>query len=558
MAVTPNYLATNGSGGTIAAVANGVAAGNSGTAAAIPSGAAAGGGSGGGQTQPLRFAVPNNSIANNAGWPVSGTQTDGLSRMKITIGSGDRSVLRFSFYGWNLGASALTLQLNGYTIVGCYLEKGDGSQSVQVLFGGAGTKVINAGDTDIQSDDILPASFTGTTVFARDSNWFVRLQVRAATGNLPGGSMLYTDLGFPAQVGLRIDPAVYVSATVGGTGNIPATGGGWTDNYKQPYLPIVLGRFVSGDAPTLLGIGDSIVAGAGDNATNVPVHGSFQRALFNSDLATGAIGGCNMGSSGAVGSLWQGTNAALGKAYWSYAKHAVEEFGTNEFINVGATNAGQATCALNWTALRTSGIGNIIRPLLTPRVSGTPIAAANISGSGTTVTISGVSSAFVALIGTAGATKTLALQGVTPSGYNTTTNGATFTVVDATTLSYSNATTGAASGTAITLNDLYTTTGGQSPLNASWQSGGGAWNLNDFVQAQVGPSGPTTILPFNSVRAGTTQGTTNFYTWAVDGTAYKYVFADNATAGPTLGVHPTSFGAAAEAVDYRTAFAVLT
>lgn len=558
MTVTPNYLATNGSGGTIAAVANGVAAGNSGTAAAIPSGAAAGGG-GGGQTQPLRFAIPNNSIAQNSGWPVSGTQTDGLSRMKITIGSGDRSYLVLSFYGWNMTAAALTLQPNAYTVVGCYLEKGDGSQSVQVTFdGGSGTKVINAGDTDIQSDRIQPSSFTSTSVFARDSTWFVRLQVRAATGNLPGGTMLYTDLGFPAQVGLRIDPAVYVSSTVGGTGNMPATGSGWTDNYKAPYLPIALGPFVSGDPVTILGIGDSIIAGAGDNATSVPVHGSFQRALFNTDLATGAIGGCNMGSSGAVGSLWQGTNAALGKAYWKYAKHAVEEFGTNEFLNVGSGTAGQATCTLNWTALRAAGIQSIVRPLLTPRVTGTSIAAANISGSGTTVTISNVSSAFVALIGTAGATKTLALQGVTPSGYNTTTNGATFTVVDATTLSYSNTTTGAASGTAITLNDLYTTTGGQSPLNSSWQSGGGAWNLNDWLPTQVGSSGPTTIVSLNSVRAGTTPDTTLYYTWAVDGTAYKYVFADNATAGPTLGVHPSTFGHTAEAVEYRTAFAALT
>lgn len=299
------------------------------------------------------------------------------------------------------------------------------------------------------------------------------------------------------------------------------------------------------------------MAGAGDTQTNgVQVHGAFQRALFNSDLTTGAIGGCNMGSSGAKGSLWQGTNNALGKAYWKYAKHAVEEFGTNEFITVNTSAAAKTSCQLNWTALRTAGVQNIIRPLMTPRTAGQHLTAGNISGSGTTVTITGLDPAFVATIGGAGATKTLAIQGVTPAGYNTTTAGTTFTVVDSVTLSYSNATTAVVTVVG-TINDLYTTTTSQTPLNTSWQSGGGAWDLNDWLPTQVGASGPTTILSLNSVRAGTTPDTTAYYTWAVDGTAYKYVFADNAPAGPTLGVHPSIFGHNAEAAEYRTAFAAL-
>lgn len=430
-------------------------------------------GSGGGGTQPLRFASPNNAVSNNTGTTMAGTQLDCLSRRQIWIGSGNLSELRLSYFGFNAsgGTGGLVVNANAYSVVAVYLENSAASISVPITFGGQASKVINPGDSDVQTDSLFAGAYALSN-FARNSSWFVRQQLRVASAGMkmPTGVVPYTTAGFPTNVGLAIDPAVYVASAVSGTGNILASGSGWS-SFTTPYQPVVLGRFVTGDPPTILGLGDSIIASAGDTGTPTSVMGAFSRALFNSDGVTGAIGGFNMGCSGAIGSMWQNANAELGMAYWKYAKHAVEEFGTNEFITPNSDAAAQISCQAIWTAMRSAGIQSIIRTLLTPRCTST---------------------------------------------------------------------------------DTFETTANQSPLNASWQSGGGAWALNDWLPTQVGASGPTTILPLNSVRAGTTVDTTLFYTWAVDGTAYKYVLNDG------LGVHPSTFGHAQEAAEYRTSFAALT
>ena len=103
-----------------------------------------------------------------------------------------------------------------------------------------------------------------------------------------------------------------------------------------------------------------------------------------------------------------------------------------------------------------------------------------------------------------------------------------------------------------TSTDGFATTANQAPFNTAWQSGGGAWDFNAWLPTQVGASGPTSIVGLNSVRASSTVATTLYYTWAVDGTTYKYVYNDG------NGVHPSAYGHTVEAVEYRTAFAALT
>lgn len=329
---------------------------------------------GAGATQPLRFAASQNYVSNNAGVAAAGTRLHSLSRRLYTIGSGDFSELRIVIPSFNLsGGASIPLVANAFRVEGRSLEKLDASLTVPWTFSGAAAATVNPGDSLLISDPIFPSAF-GLAVFARDSGWYVREDnsVTAAGLLLPQGTVNYNYAGFPNNVGITYDPAVFTGGTVNGTGQLNLAGGGWV-SMPIPPQGILIGRCTSNPA-VWVAIGDSIVAGAGDTqgapGSSTAV-GLFTRSLHNGGVST--IAGCNMGSSGSTGSIWQGAHAALAKELWPFADHAFDNFGTNRFITVQPATLEQAAATQNWADLRAAGITKILRTQLTPRCSSTDL-----------------------------------------------------------------------------------------------------------------------------------------------------------------------------------------
>lgn len=325
---------------------------------------------------PLLFASPNNAVSNNAGTVAAGTQLHTLSRGVHTLPF-DCSELRIMVISFDNSAAAVTLAANAFTVQGVSLEKGDASQTVVSAFGGSQSKVINPGDNEAVSDAIVPSSFS-LGVFAAGSKWWVREQrsVAAAGLKFPVGAIPYVNAGFPNNVGIMMDPVTYPAgggSTLGGTGAFALGGGGWT-SLPSPPKAFLMAR-PAGAAPGVwVHIGDSIPTGAGDtpSAGAASVLGLMSRACWTSDGGAGNIACLNMGSSGAVGSMWQGANAPLAKRLWAYCNRATDNFGTNRFQPTASSDASERTAALqNWADLRAAGITKIVRTKLLPRTTST-------------------------------------------------------------------------------------------------------------------------------------------------------------------------------------------
>ncbi len=328
---------------------------------------------GGAALAPLIFASPTNTAASVGGVAASGAQLNARGRMPFYIGSSDMSALVLSFYGWSLGVSTVPNNSNSFNVVKYAIEKDGQSFSVPVTFGGSRTKTILAGDTDIQSDDILPSAF-GLGSFTRGDKYWIRFEysVNSAGQLLPQGSINYIN-AFPAAVALKIDPAAFVGSAVDSFGNISFTSG-FTD-FRTPYVPLVLGRPVGTDIASIFITGDSIADGAGDTTNSVLglCWGGAQRALFGATVPSAPyIGGCKMGVSGSQGAFW---SDAKPKIYLKYAKYLVEEFGTNSFVSAQVSPA--AALALSqaiwtaWYASSTKPAGSILKPRLVPRTTST-------------------------------------------------------------------------------------------------------------------------------------------------------------------------------------------
>lgn len=299
------------------------------------------------------------------------SSTSLISRSPFVIGSGDVSQLTLSFFGWYLHSLVGVNTIgNGYTISGCYVEYN--GISAQVTFSSATTKAIANGDTDIQSDAILPGLF-GVSAFTQGSTGFVRLLVSfsaAQTDHFPVNS--YKSLNTSASQ-ILYDPAkCTITNGISGTGALTftMTGGGifGTDAVAPVgfVTPIVLGKFTSaGRLPTFMTIGDSIAYGAAEATSNSVFANGYSRDFFPNGVSTGtgAIANLNMGCSGGIGSDWANGSPSLLLAYLSYVKYAHEDYGAN------AASVPMSTAI--FSQLRANGIAFIFRSSLTPFTNST-------------------------------------------------------------------------------------------------------------------------------------------------------------------------------------------
>lgn len=328
-------------------------------------------------TQPLQFISANDFFpAGNASGaprtfavPSSGT---GVSRRFLMsrhfIGGGDVSVLKLSWIQAAINAGNGVIGVgNGYTVVGAVVVY-NGTYA-PVYFSGLRTNVINDLDTDIQSDDILPAAF-GATKFAQ-GDYFDLKEVReyANSSTAKEAENVFNTLA-DSQI-IAYNPAI-CTATIDSTasfwngGAFNAGAGVFGTDYVNgapASAPLCLGRFVIGSPKVVAIAGDSKAFGTGDSSTAAAALG-LSRALYpTSSSPTGAYAGCNFGCASGVAADWATANFLKMTAYLKYANIGIEAYRTN-----GGTAAdSQAIHAQMRAGL--VGRKQLIRLSLTPRTT---------------------------------------------------------------------------------------------------------------------------------------------------------------------------------------------
>lgn len=227
MAATPNYLATNGTGGTIAAVAAGVVIGGLGVAAAISVGAAGGGGAG--VFPPPQITTAPVITSATAGQPI--TYTSGQSTSLPTPAIVD--------YLYDNG----TLVATGSTAILAYTSTSAGDvlivQSIPTNINGTGS-ASNSAPFTVANGPFLLETFTGTPGTAITSitptiggTWTVSPTFSPASPNAidaagtaiyaPTASGVYYNTAVPPGADYYVE-AVFVCRSVISTDAIRITG----------------------------------------------------------------------------------------------------------------------------------------------------------------------------------------------------------------------------------------------------------------------------------------------------------------------------------------------
>lgn len=316
---------------------------------------------------PLRFVSAVNvgpSSTQNMN-VASAAAVDFLSRNYFVIGSGNVSQIVLSFYAWFLQQNSGVNNLgNGYTIDEVAIEYN--STFKPVTFSGGRTKVIANGDTDIQSDPLLASAF-GLSSFAQGTTGYIRMRITIATpatdkmpvGNSPtlvSTKVKYDTTKVSVTNGVDSTGEIAYSMINGGVNGVDAI-------FCNPFLPVILGRYITGDPPTWILAGDSKTYGTGDAGSAQGVFG-LSRAMFpNAALAAGAYSNWNIGCPSGIGNDWAGGTPSKLTGYLKYARYAVEHYGTNS-LTIAQSTAIHAT-------LRANGIQHIVVGNLRPRTTST-------------------------------------------------------------------------------------------------------------------------------------------------------------------------------------------
>lgn len=316
---------------------------------------------------PLRMVTHANLIGEGNDVS-SGTLLGRGMKVAHYVGSGDVTELRMMLCSWSLGASNLEgaiLPGNDFTITQMWVTVDGAGSGVQVTWGGATSKVISSGQTEITSDPITPAAlgFGG--------------------GSIPHGTLLYVGYGatvaaagmsFPAGdgghggtlggfQGFAYNPLNTGLTNLQGSGQMFADGAqeiGSTNNNLSPPV-MVIGKFTSPMVGVFCGIGDSITYGLNDGGNGYAEgRGWFTRSLFDSATTfTNPRAGLKLAKNGGVASVWNGAsiNGAQAKlaGLAKYANRFIERYGINS-INAqgdqGAADGLHAEKKIIWDACR--------------------------------------------------------------------------------------------------------------------------------------------------------------------------------------------------------------
>lgn len=313
--------------------------------------------------QVLRYASPYNNVTEANSVAAETTYLSVRARIPFIVGSGDFSELVLALGAWNLFGGTINFLGNAYTLDSCAFEKNGAAASVPVNFSGGRSRVVADGTAESLSDSFY-ASLMALANIPRGTKIWMRFQYSVASAGLklPRGKLSISQWGIGASAYLLT--AVNDCSPVDGVGAMTASTG--ATNFTNPYVPIVLGKFVSGDPKTFLGFGDSILGGYLDDAVTYPQKGSFSKALTDADFLSNPIAGANFGYTGSSTALWWSTNSNMLTPYIKYAKYAVDEC-DKIAANNGNLAATKTDIQALWALMVANGIKTILRVKLNPR-----------------------------------------------------------------------------------------------------------------------------------------------------------------------------------------------
>ncbi len=275
------------------------------------------------------------------------------SRFRVKLGNHACSELRLDFP--NIRWAGGTPVGNALNITKCSLERVTTvAEFTPVTVSNSRSFTIADGaNTTVISDVILPSSFTGLTEFPANTEFWVRIEGSVTTaGHIIVGSRQSETGGW----GRIYNTATASFSDVDGVGDIVLLSGSDPGQLTQSYVPILVGKFVSGDPKTLFIVGDSIIEGTGSLGTT----GTFVNlACRNLGLPKLEM------SQGGQSQLQAAATASNWTPYLKYCRVLLDEFGTN---NVNAV----LDFFTYWkTAKTTYNYDKIIKLGLFPRTSST-------------------------------------------------------------------------------------------------------------------------------------------------------------------------------------------
>lgn len=261
--------------------------------------------------------------------------------------------------------------VNDVTIDHAWLERASTGQTVALTFSGSRQLVLPMNSTTAYwlSDAIPSSTWTGAAP-ARDEVFWLHVKGSVpAGGRIPIGTpTTYAGARFIAYPPANEPNTVDTPGAVANITGYSASNGG---------LPLIfLGRFTGPGHLAVIGVGDSILDGTGDQANPLPVisgYGFFNRAAVDSNGAN-AIAMFNLTRHGQSAANFVNPNRQQRQSkLLPFANVVVEEYGTNDLSSAGS---GDPTTILNrldgiWTIARAAGVQKIIRTKLMPRTSST-------------------------------------------------------------------------------------------------------------------------------------------------------------------------------------------
>lgn len=274
------------------------------------------------------------------------------SRFRVKLGAHACSELQLDFPNIRWAGVAVGNALN-ITKVALERVTGVAEQVPVTVSASRSFTVADGANTTVLSDVILPSAFTGLTEFPANTEFWVRIEGSVTTaGHIIMGCRQSETGGW----GRIYNPATASFSDVDGTGAIALLSGSDPGQLTQSYVPILVGKFVSGDPKTLFVVGDSIIEGTGSLGTT----GTFVNlACRNLGLPKLEM------SQGGQSQLQAAATAANWTPYLKYCRVLLDEFGTNN------TNSVLDFFTYWKTARGTYGYDKLIKLGLFPRTSGT-------------------------------------------------------------------------------------------------------------------------------------------------------------------------------------------
>jgi lysophospholipase L1-like esterase len=397
-----------------------------------------------------------------------------------------------------------------------------GGTTVAWTFSAASTGTI-PGPSSLYLSDKLMASQFGLTKFAENTPLWIRfnIEVTATTSIMQGttgGASIIDNSGLGES---GVSMASGVASQV--TGNGPLTTGGSYATITTIRYPLCLIGKPLVDKASMLGVGDSIMRGVGDNGGDGYVNGGGYplRAIAKAKKLRGYA---HVPSTGSAIDQWGTTKAAIAAsrraALFPYAQWLLCQYGHNGLGNLGGSAALGLTYARNvWQAFKDAQpTGKVFQTTIT--VDSAPVPVLSLTSVSTTATVQIADTSLM----TTG--DSVVIAGATPAAYNGT---YAITVVDATHVSYTFAGgTSPATGAVITMGDNWKTANYQVP-SPNFELGGLRDQLNALYVAEGTSNGLTACFDV----APTSADGSHANLWWSNGVANAVVFD---------GTHPAPLG----------------